>query len=282
MQTENIASHGAPTAKKAGLEMPTSTTDAAPGPAPLGQRRSASELPLRYFDGASVLAFFAVDRAAAEAKIDTRKYRLGMHWRGKAIVGMGFYQFRKSTIGSYNEVGIAVPVLPLGMAGPRSDVTSLTEMLRPAKSRRTGLYVLNLPVTTETGRAAGADHWGYPKFVTTIEWKMTGSEFSCQVVDPIAAGESVVRLAGTLSRGLPGPAMDQVLYSDHDQKTLRTEIEIGGKTTVHTGSGLVLQVGKSAHPMAENLRSLGLNGAKPALVMQIQQFTSVLPAGVAV
>lgn len=245
-------------------------------------RRPASELPLRYSDGDSVLAFFAVNRGAAEAKIDTRRYRLGMHWGKFAIVGMGFYEFRASTLGAYHEVGIAVPVVPRACAAPRGDMASLVEMLRQAPKRRNGLHVLHLPVTTEPARAAGWDHWGYPKFVTAIEWSLKGRVFDCEVRDPAVTSQRIVSLRGRLGRGLPCPPLDQVLYSDHDDQMLRTEITMGGRTTVQAGLGLRLDVGTSPHPMAQSLRDLGLHDARPLLVMQIRALTSHLPAGVAV
>jgi len=47
------------------------------------------------------------------------------------------------------------------------------------------------------------------------------------------------------------------------------------------GHDFVLKLGKSEHPMADNLRILGLDGARPALVQYADPLQSLLfPGGV--
>ena len=73
-------------------------------------------------------------------------------------------EYRKTDIGSYNEVGLTV----LAMA-PGDPIAAN--------------YVVNLPVTTAVANRAGREIWGYNKFVAAIDVKSEGKTFSTVLRD---------------------------------------------------------------------------------------------------
>jgi hypothetical protein len=233
-------------------------------------------LPISYSDAAACLAYFWVDHdratAVASRLPDLTAARLA---GGRALVGLGFYVYRQTSIGPYNEVGLAVAV-----AAPqdRSPLLWAVDLLRSPRRRRLGFHIIDLPVTSEVANAAGQEIWGFPKFVTRLPIEMSSERFSGEVRDP-ETDEIVARLAGSPPRGLPLPATDLVLFSTHEGRELRTTVSTRGWMWTSTGSDFALRIGDSKHRMAGHLTALGLQTAQPFLVQRCRRFRALLPLG---
>jgi hypothetical protein len=247
--------------------------------------RSTSEgavaLPILYHDVSNVMALFRASREGAERLLEGTGLSPQLAPDGEALAALSFYEYRQTSIGPYNEVGTALLVRP---RGARRSPLGIAEMLAPPRWRKGGAYVVDLPVTTAAAHAAGREIWGYPKFVTDISFRLAGREIACDVLEPEGARhgrrERIVALRGRLGPGLPAPSMDIVTFSILGQTHLRTVIDVRGRAKVHTPGSVRLEVGPSRHGMAENLRTLGLGGARPSLVIETSRFQSRLPAGV--
>jgi len=233
-------------------------------------------LPILYFDVSTLMAFFLVDREAAQAKLEGTGLQLASTVGNRALAGVAFYEYRKTGVGSYNEVGIALPVLPEGEKAPRNPIHALYGSV---DERRLGFHILDLPVTTPIANAAGRELWGYPKFVAPIPFHLDRRRFEGSVLDPDGNG-AIFTLSGRLLPSLSIPPMSLVLYSRRQADLLRATVNVRGKVNLRPGRSLELRVGKSTHRMAANLRDLGLDGAHPALVMDTDRFQSRLNAGV--
>jgi len=241
---------------------------------PLTTRRVGDgevSFPILYFDTSCLLAFFVVGRERAEAALEGTGLVPSLVLGRRAMVGMAFYEYRRCAIAPYNEVALAVPSIPA--TGPRA--RSLRDMVF---RRDVGAHILDLPVTTEQACAAGRQVWGYPKFVAHIDFQLDGSTFRSAVEDPGGA-EPLVVLEGRLGVGLPAPPLNLVLYSFLDGEPLRTVVDVRGAMRVRRGAGLRLTVGSSEHRMADDLRQLGLDGARPLIVMDTHAFQSRLNLG---
>ena len=237
------------------------------------------ELPILYPDTSYVMALFSVDRTAAERPVRSEGLRPALTRGGRAVVAVAGYHYRDSTVGPYFEVGLAVPVVPVGApGGPR-----WLQVLRNEESpkRDLGFHVLHLPVTTDAANVAGREIWGLPKFVTGIDVQHTGRSITVRVDDP-AGGEPIMTLDGRAGPGGPSPALPVMLYSRLAGQLLRTSVNGRGRTTAYPGGHLRLRVGAGAHPMADTLRSLGLDGGKPWLVLTADSAQSRLNRGVPV
>ena len=234
------------------------------------------DLPILYFDVSMLLAFFVTNRDAVEAKLSGTGLRPALTIGGRALVGIAHYEYRQTGVGSYNEVGLAVPVLPEGAPAPRNPIEALYGSV---DERHLGFHVLDLPVTTPLANAAGRELWGYPKFVAPIPFRLDRKSFESSVTDPDGGGD-IFALSGRLLPSLPAPPMSLVLYSHHQGNLLRTTVKVRGRMNLRPGRSLRLHVGESTHRMARNLRDLGLDGARAALVLDTHRFQSRLNAGV--
>jgi hypothetical protein len=233
------------------------------------------DLPILYFDVSTLLAFFVTSRDAVEAKLDGTGLRPALTFGGRALVAIAHYEYRHTGVGSYNEVGLALPVLPEGAPAPRNLIRALYGSI---DERHLGFHVLDLPVTTPLANAGGRELWGYPKFVAPIPFHLNRTSFASAVMDPDSDGD-IFSLSGRLLPSLPTPPMSLVLYSHHQGKLLRATVNARGQLNLRPGRSLQLRVGESTHRMARNLRDLGLDGARPAVVLDTHRFQSRLNAG---
>jgi hypothetical protein len=234
------------------------------------------DLPILYFDVSTLLAFFVTSRDAVEAKLSGTGLRPALTIGGRALAGIAHYEYRQTGVGSYNEVGLALPVLPEGAPAPRNPIQALYGSV---DERHLGFYVLDLPVTTPLANAGGRELWGYPKFVAPIPFRLDRKSFESSVIDPEGDGD-IFTLSGRLLPSLPAPPMSLVLYSHHQGNLLRTTVNVRGRMNLRPGRSLQLRVGESTHGTARNLRDLGLDNARAALVLDTHRFQSRLNAGV--
>ncbi len=237
------------------------------------------ELPILYHDCTQVQAYFLCEPERVEQALAGSGLRAGLHLGRRALVAMAFYEYRGTSIGSYNEVGLAVPVVA---ATRRPSAWTWPDLFRRVDHPRrdVGYRVLHLPVTTAAANAAGRELWGLPKFVTEIPFAFDAECFRGAVLDP-ADGSTICALEGRPGIGLPSPTLDLLLYSELAGQRLRTTVNTRGHTRGFAAGSVRLEIGGSQHPMAETLRTLGLHGASPLLLGLTPDFQSRLNAGVA-
>lgn len=233
------------------------------------------ELPILYYDSTAVLAFFRCDRQKAAALLPSDRFSPTLTWGTSAVVGLALFEYRSTSIGSYNEVGLAIPALWKKGPVPRSPVA---ELFRSVYTRQVGFHIVDLPVTTERAHAAGRELWGYPKFVTLIDFSLHKKQLHCRVHDPANHG-AIMTLAGKLGVGVPSPALDLVNFDHIGGQNLRTIIQTRGRGHLRWRGDVHLRVGASSHPMADNLHALGIDQAQPLVMWVSTRFQSRLNPG---
>jgi hypothetical protein len=229
---------------------------------PLQQRTlsdgSLCTLPIRYFDAQLLIATYLTDYGRASTLLKDTGVVAVPQGIGKALVALGCFQYRKTDIGPYNEVGLAILATT-----PKSPVPAL--------------YVVHLPVDTVLANCAGHEIWGYNKFVASIDVAGTGNGFSMTIRDP--DGVTIARFNGTRSASVPMPPNDIVTFSILDGQLMRTVIQMRTPSQLGSGSGFSLKIGESTHPMADSLRTLELDSLGPVLVQYAEPFQSLLFPG---
>lgn len=234
----------------------------APNALPLQQRSlndgSSCPLPIRYFDAQLLIATYLVDYARASALLKNTGVLAVPQGVGQALVAFGCFQYRRTDIGPYNEVGLAILA-----TSPKSPVPAL--------------YVVHLPVDTASANRAGHEIWGYNKFVASIDIADSGNNFAMTIGDPDNA--TIARFNGTRSASVTMPPNDIVTFSIFEGQLMRTVIQMMTPSQLGSGSGFLLKIGESAHPMAGSLRTLGLDGLSPELVQYADPFQSLLFPG---
>jgi hypothetical protein len=219
---------------------------------------SLCTLPIRYFDAQLLIATYLADYDGVAALLKDSGVVAIPQGIGKALVAFGCFQYRKTDIGPYNEVGVAVLA-----TAPQSPVPAL--------------YVVHLPVNTALANRAGHEIWGYNKFVASIDIAETDNMFAMTIRDP--GGVTIARFNGTRGAAVTMPPNDIVTFSILDGRLIRTVIQMMTPSHIGSGSGFSLQIGESTHPMAANLRSLGLDRLTPVLVQYAEPFQSLLFPG---
>jgi hypothetical protein len=232
-------------------------------------------LPLLYFDASNLTALFRADDKEVLRQLQGTGLEPALYVAGKPVVGVSCYEYRATSVGVYNEVGLAILVCP---KGKRKPLQGWFDLFRKADERELGAYILDLPVTTAAANAAGQEIWGYPKFVTPISFNMTKDAFTCRVDHPNTK-DSIMTLSGRTRMLFPWKSMDVALFSFKGGQALRTHVNVRGGNYLRLTGTLTLTVGSSDHVMAKNIKALGLNGATPLAVMSTNRFQSRLNAG---
>ncbi len=245
-------------------------------------RRKCSEgqvqLPIFYQDASNVIAFFTAGREAVTELLEGTGLEPALSLNGQVVMGVSMYEYRDTDVGPYNEVGVAVPVFRAGHGRP---LTGLLDLFRAQDQRELGFHILDLPVTTAIANAAGRELWGFPKFVTGIDFEWTGRDFRCRVLEPNSR-TAILTMEGRVLPLLPLPGLDLVLYSQHKRNMLRTLVTVRNGMQWLLPTGMQLRVGESEHPMAERLRMLGVDGKRPLALFGCDKFQSRLNAGATV
>ena len=223
------------------------------------------DLPILYRDGSMASLLY---RCAPD---DTRDL-LAAHGlepmviAGKVLVVLAVFEYRDSTVGIYNELGIGVHAKQPG-SSPRLGKVLRSQMRDEIDQ---GLCVVSLPVTTPEACAAGIELWGYPKYVTGIELEFDRTRTRCVLRDELS-------IETERSVGLSTPALPLVTFSDRGR--VRTLVEIGSKTRWSVRPRTRVQVlgeGQSAD-IAKTLR---LDATQPVAAFRTERFQAILPAGV--
>jgi hypothetical protein len=227
------------------------------------QRRVLSDgtecsLPIRYFDVQCLVATFLTDLDRAAALLKDTGLLAVPQGAGKAAVLLYCIEYRITDIGPYNEVGLTVLATAPGDPIP-------------------AVYVVNLPVTTATANRAGREIWGYNKFVAAIDVKSDAEKFSTILRD--TGNEMIGTLEGKRGVSVPTPPADILTFTLLQGRLIKTVIQVLTPFHTSSGDGLIFKVGTSRHPMTDNLRTAGLDGANPVLVQYADPFQSLLFPG---
>ena len=166
-------------------------------------------LPILYADGTAMLAFFWVDPVRARRLLEGSGLEPLRFPGRRALLALGFYDYRETTIGPYHEVGSALAVVPTG--APSSGLAAL-ELVRAARRRRAGYHILDLPVSTPIADVGGRELWGLPKFLTQLPLRVGTSSVEGQVLDstgaaPLLTLSGTVALALARARARPGAVL---------------------------------------------------------------------------
>lgn len=235
------------------------------------------ECPILYYDTSVVMGAFLVDRTAADSIVSQHGLRLALSRGDHTVAVLAGFDYRATSIGPYYEVGLAIAVVP--EEAPPGDRWKQILSDPESLGRDLGYDVLHLPVSTAVANAGGRELWGFPKFVTSIDVRHSGRDILMRVDDPDGSG-SIMLLEGRAGVGAPAPTFPLVLYPRLNGQMLRTTVNARGGNSLRSAGSLRVRVGGGDHPMAQTMRQLGLDGARPLAVLTTHRFQSRLNLGV--
>lgn len=223
------------------------------------------DLPILYRDASQFGVFFRIDLERARSILEPTTVE---PWPvlGAAMGAIYVWEYRDSTVGTYNEVGVGI------QARRRGHEPSLVRLgLDMRAQEEQGIWVVNLPVTTQAAYQAGVELWGYPKYISPIETHFTDAGASVRLGDELEL--SLGRLRG------PSMRLPVVTYTARSGRLLRTVIETAEPVQWGSGGSAKLRV-LGDGPTAETARRLGLESATRLVSFRTDRFRAILPAGV--
>lgn len=201
-------------------------------------------LPAVVRDAASGSVMYMVDRKAAQALIP-KAFEVIEAAPGKTQLTLVIIDYHDNDLGDYDEVGILFFVRPAGQ--PDAPV---------------GSFIYKLPVNQSFTQQAGLEIWGFPKTVEKIEFTYERDSATCSLE---MDRKHVFTL--TVPRGGEGKTedTDALGYTMIEGIPHRNVFIRGGtgEQTIPGGAGVRLTLGD--HPIANELRSLGIADARPLL-----------------
>jgi len=225
------------------------------------------ELPILYTDASATTVFYSVNFERARSLLAPHGLAPARSPRRGALLAITWFEYRSTSIGSYNELGISLLAAP----GRRAPVLPLLRVL--TGDARVGFFVLHLPVTTEIARAGGVELYGYPKTVAELPISVDSDVVEGAMVD---AGERVLSMRIPLRMGLEVPMIDLVTYSVLGGHLMRTVVPTDCRARVFRSRDATLHVTAPDHPIGRTLQELAPSG-KPAGVLHVAKFRSRLP-----
>jgi hypothetical protein len=198
---------------------------------------------------------YLVPAGAAQRVVDPTGLEVTGPLPGRAMLALAVCRYDDTDLDPYHEVAVSFVVR-------RHDVprgASTARRLREFASGDIGAYIHRLPVDQEFSCAAGRDVWGFPKWVATIDidepepGTTRGTGTTVRLVD-----EGAHVLTVTLASGGPIklPSQAPPSYSFRDGVLRRTGWTMSTEGVTGRFGGATLVLGD--HPMAEELRALGL------------------------
>ena len=222
-------------------------------------------LPILYKDGSALVAGYRIQPAIARPILRDLPLE-PLVILGRALVLMFLFEYRETTIGPYNEIGIGIYVRRAGTA------PSLWGILRDQRQiEDVGVYIVNLPVSSRAALTAGVDIWGYPKYLAGI-----ATSFRPDTIQVTLENEFVL----THSRGF-GFKIDGIpiiTYTLLKNRLLRTIVEVGHRVRFGGAQSIRLRI-IGEGPTAATAKVLGLDAVRPAFAFRADTWKAVLPAG---
>ncbi|WP_242608619.1 acetoacetate decarboxylase family protein [Actinomadura formosensis] len=206
-------------------------------------------LPVRIRDAAVASAMFAVPARAAQAVIAYSGLDVAEPLPGRAICSLAFVRYTDGDLGRYHEFAVAFLVRPPGTA-PAGPLGRL---------RGIGAFIHWLPVDQEFTLEAGRSIWGFPKEIADIPLNLAGRVKRCAVR---FGGRTAIEMAVRPGVPMPGvtAAPEVAAYSCMDGVTRRTPWTLTPSAVRARPGGAKVFLGD--HPVAEELRGLGLDRAR--------------------
>jgi hypothetical protein len=204
---------------------------------------------------------YLVPSAAAQRLVDPTGLTVTSPLPGKALVALAVCRYDDTDLDPYHEVAMSFVVRA---HDARPDASGL-ERLKEFGTGAIGVYIHQLPVDQEFSCAAGRDIWGFPKWVASIDIdepppddsdRSGGSGGSGTTVRLVDRGEHVLSLTMTGGGRLQLPSKAPPTYSFRDGVLRRTTWTTSSERVSGRLGGATLILGH--HPMADELRSLGL------------------------
>ncbi|MEU6787371.1 hypothetical protein ABZ912_49980 [Nonomuraea angiospora] len=239
---------------------------------PVDTPEGTVELPIRCRDGNALTAYFTTHPTTAADLLEGTGLGPATQIAGRALIAIHAAWNRHTSAGHYTElhVGIVIPGPPRQRTRTptrpaplrrRPSLTTWPDLLRAPDRRHSGTFLIASAVNTTPLRTLAPQLWGGHTYLTPLELQLTTRSAH------ITASQ-ILTLRGRLGPGLPLNDPGLVGYTHETDAVLRSCLRTRGQARLHPAPTLRLAVEpQSTHPLANQLRQLGLDGARPLLCL---------------
>jgi hypothetical protein len=223
------------------------------------------EVPVLYRDGSMLVIGYRTDPVPVQSILHGLPIDPFLIL-GRALVLLVLAEYRDTSIGAYNEIGILILVR---RAGTEPSLWGIFRDVR--KIEDVGLYVTNLPVTTQVALTGGIEVYGFPKYAAEIE-----TSFQPHGVQVTLKNEFV--LSHSPGFGLEMDGLPIITYTLLKNMLIRTIIEVGHRVRFGGASTVQMRIIGDG-PTAATAKGLGLDVVRPAFAFRTDAMKAVLPLG---
>lgn len=235
---------------------------------PMDTPEGTIELPIRTRDGNALTAYFTAHPTTTADLLEDTGLGPAVQVAGRTLIAIHTAWNRHTSAGRYGElhIGIVIPGPFHRRSWPnpprrRPSITAWPDLLRAADLRHSGSFLIGSAVDTTIVRALGPQLWGGQTYLTPLELQL--STRTAHVT-----ADQILTLRGRLGPGLPLNDPGLVGYTRDTGTVLRSSIRTRGQARLHPAPSLRLLIEpQSTHPLANQLRQLGLDGARPLLCL---------------
>ncbi|MDA8137556.1 MAG: acetoacetate decarboxylase family protein [Desulfobacteraceae bacterium] len=229
------------------------------------------DLPILYFRDDFFGLYFTADFKKVKAIMPSERLHPLKMPNGRAIIVVAAYNYLDTTIGTYGEVPVGIPVV---FNEKKSRWSSLPPLLMESNYPNFGVLVQHLPVTKGVARDAGRGEWGYTKFVADMTFQVTPEYFQCRMSEKQThiLDLHVKRKGIWLTDHKP-----LTTFSVRNHQLIKTVIkQYGRKRLGILPKGSYVRWGD--HPMARSVTDLDI-AVEPFLSMYYTERSGILASG---
>ncbi len=206
--------------------------------------------PVDVRDASAAIAAFVVPSRAA-ARLVGEAFEIVDFLPGRTLFMLGCIDYKDNDLGDYNEVAMNFFVRMKGAASGLPYIGAWTAMVRGALPS----FCWKMPVNQSFTRDAGALIWGFPKTIERIDFDYGRDDRFRGLLE--MDGEKVFEVDMPRGGSRSQPAGSAIAYSYIDGVPHRTAFtQHATQLGVRLGGSVEISLGR--HPIADDLRSLGL------------------------
>ena len=206
-------------------------------------------------DACSATATWLVSSRAAQTLLPGPELEIAEVLPGRGLLSIACIDYRDNDLGDYNEVSIAFFVRRRGERKGIPYLGAVADMMRGLLPT----HIIHLPVNQSFTCEAGRTIWGFPKTVDEIDFDTSGNRARCVWNKD---GQNVLKISLPTGGNREFPEQTLCTYSYIDGALHKNPFASSAEELGIRMRGAEIELG--AHPIADELRSLGL--PKPALM----------------
>jgi len=214
--------------------------------------------------------------SAVNEKLKDTEFKAGLIFNGKPLIAVALIEYKDSDLGAYNEVIIAIPVVPKNV---KSGIFNWLDLYSPLKMRKLGQYIIHIPVTSEKSMLAGRGLWGYPKIVRKIIHSFGKNNIDSCVLNE-EGNQNIIEFKGSLGMGLPVSNMDLMTYSFFQGQMLKTTVDVRSNMRWKPFADIRITANNTNDPMCKDIIDFGICNKKPLFTIEATKFKAKFNEGI--